>query len=487
MDPTGRHAPAPAAQLLLLPIVLLALAVYALSPSFTGELNHYAREYLSFACRLIFPCMVVLCAAALLPARARTVQLFLITAIYSALLTASAGIRPSSLLNPSICVISAAAAIMVLRPQMDFTALEHLETPAPLNRLGRLLFAVLLPAALFAGLITIIRQIEFFVYFTVSESFGRTLLAMIFCPIYLFLETMGFQNAVTNAALMSYQADMASSFINAVFAANFIALPAMLFTRSLFAKEQMRLFLTLLGLTAILTMSVGPCASLILLIVLVLLPGSFVLLCTCSLCLFLCSYLLNLPPVTNINNLYHPDIDLTAVRSFSRSQALQFFCALGVLFPCALTALFAWIKKERLTVLRQRRSINQSGVNLQDQLTPDLAVIALLRAVGGLSNLIDVSLTPLEGLLRLELNDPQRCRQSMLLSLSLKKPHYSREHHACVIDLGELTYPVQAKLKLLTAENPARPATLISTRGFKITPLPHLRAPGRSRQTAAPN
>ncbi len=474
MDPARTKLFAQKQLLLLLPIILLAITAFCLDPHVLGPRDHFLRDYLTFSSRICFPCLFVLSAALLAQTRERITQLFIVSLNYVILLFALGLLRPSALLNPSLCVIAAASSIIALRSDMD-TPPEYLSAKPHLSGFLRLCSAIVLPLGLFFGLITVLKQLESFVIFTVSEGFGSSFMSMFFSPIYLILQTLGFHTVITGAVLINYADSMVNAFINSIIVTNFIALPILLIGRSFLVDKSMRLFLTLLSLTALLTASVGPCISLIYVLILFMLPGTYALLIICSICFFLCSYLLQVPALTNINNLYHPDIDLLAavLLSFLPSTKLLYLC--GAALPLLLLALTALIKKERLTTLRQRRSISKSGLTLKDNPSLDLSVIVLLRALGGLSNIAAVSYSAQR--LSITVHQAERCQTTLLATLTIKKPHYTKVSRTYLLDLGDLTKPVGLRLTRLSADNPTRTAPTISTRNFKITPLPHL---GRS-------
>ena len=469
MDPARTNLFEQKQLLLLLPIILMAITAFCLDPHVLGPRDHFLRDYLTFSSRILFPCLFVLSAALLTRTRERWGQLFIICLDYVLLLFFLALLRPSALLNPSICVIAATAAIVVLRPLDDEPQwdLSHPHLRAILRQLA----AIALPIALFVGLLTILQQVESFVLFTISDGINNSLMSMFYSPIYLILQTLGYHSAISGAVLMNYDDGMINAFINSIIVTNFIALPVLLIARSFVAGHRLRLFLTLLAFTAILTASIGPCVSLIYIVVLFMIPGTYALLLVSSLCFFLISYVAQVPALTNINNLYHPDIDLLAavLLSFLPSTKLLYSC--GIALPLLMLSLTALIKKERVTILRQRRVISKSGLNFKDNLSPDLSVLVLLRALGGLSNIGVVKAT-LRGL-TVEVLNVERCQTVLLTALSLKKPHYSKTRHTYLLDLGDLDEPVAQRLARLTADNPTRPAPIISTKNFKITPLPH--------------
>ncbi len=459
--------------LLLLPLIVLALSAFVLDPHVSYQLDHDSRDYLSFCCRLLFPCLFLLCTAFLVQSQGRVLQLTILSLNYALLLFVLALLRPDALLNPAICVLSAASAVLVLRPGTELNDNSYLALHPNLRGLLQICFALLLPLAVFLGLYTILRQIEIFVIFTINENFGGSLLSMILSPIYLILHTFGFQGTITNSALIHFQDDKVNAFINSVFITNFIALPCLLLTRAFQATGNLRLFFTLLAFTAVLTASIGPCISLICLIVAVMLPGTFILLTACSLAFFLCSSLMNIPALTTITNLYRPDIDMSdmALPLIRGSTALLHL--IGIIVPILSLLLLSVVKSERLNQLHQRRSISKSGLNLRGNLSPDLSAIVLLRALGGISNIGRLSL--FERQLSVEVQDHERCQAALLSALTLKKPHYDKNSHSYLLDLGDLSAGVASRLQRLTADNPGIPAPVISTRGFKITPMPHIK------------
>lgn len=473
MDRERKNRSQQKALLLLLPLAVLAAAAIILNSGAGHNLQPLLREYLNAGLRIIMPWLYVIITALLVHSRHRVLQLSIVSFDYIILITILGSIEPAAMLNPCICVISSCFAVLALRQGADDTAGGFWDEHPHLGLMLQALCAVLLPLAVFVALLAVVTQIESFVHFTFNDSLGRSLLSMIFSPIYLILQTFGFQNVVTNTALLRYQDDMMlSAFINSIMVTDFIALPALLTARSFFSSRSMRLFLILLAMCVVLGGSIGPCISLALLMLFIILPGTYSMLMICSLIFFLSSYYLAAPALVSTAVLYRPDVNLQAVFTLASLPEVKFLGLTGVLVPFIMVSLFLFVKKERLIQLGRRRSINKQGLNLKDSSSPDLTVIGLLRALGGLSNISRVGRRGSS--LQIKIQDHTRLQPALLNAVCSRKPHFDRRQNTFLLDLGELGDQVAVRLTNLTAGfEPGLESSFNAD--FPIHPMPHIK------------
>lgn len=462
------------ALLLLLPIALLASSAVILNSLTTAALDENSRGWLTLALRIGLPWLFVLITAFLVHSRSRALQLAVISFDYFLMILLLSRVSLNAVINPSVCVIAASFAILVLRQGADNIATSFWSGHPHMSQLLQAVFGVLLPLAVFVALITVVRQIEAFVLLTFNDSLGRSLLSVIFSPIYLILQTLGFQSVITDIAMLRYQDDMLlNAFINSIILTNFLALPSILIARSFFSGRRLRLFLILLSMCVLLGGTIGPCISLSLVLIFIMLPGTYSMLMICSVLFFICSFYVDAPSLVDTRFLYSPDVNLQSTYILTRQSEIQFLLAMGIVLPIILASLTLFVKKERLMQLGQRRSINKRGISLKDSLSPDLTAIGLLRALGGLSNIIKVE--PHHRLLWVRVQDYDRVQHALLSAICSKKPHYNRQHTSFTLDLGELTESVLGRLMRLTEDNDAPPERLDSAE-FQIHPMPHIKA-----------
>lgn len=462
------------ALLLLLPIALLASSAIILNSITSADLTAENRGWITLALRVGLPWLFVIITAFLVHSRNRSLQLAIISFDYFLMILILSRISMSAVINPSVCVIASSFATLVLRQGADNIDNSFWSEHPHTRQVLQAFFAVLLPLAVFVALITVVRQIESFVLLTFNDSLGRSLLSMIFSPIYLILQTLGFQNVVTDIAMLRYQDDMLlNAFLNSIILTNFLALPCMLIARSFFSGRSLRLFLILLAMCIFLGGSIGPCISLALVLIFIMLPGTYSMLMICSGVFFICSFYMEAPSLVDTVFLYRPDVNLHSTYILTRESEIQFLLAMGVLVPFILASLTLFVKKERLMQLGQRRSINKRGISLKDSLSPDLTAIGILRALGGLSNIVKAE--PRRKLLWVKVQDNDRVQHALLSAICSRKPHYDRQHSAFMLDLGELTESVISRLMRLTEDNDAPPERIAGAE-FQIHPMPHIKA-----------
>ncbi len=375
--------------LILLPLMLLAISTWALSETVTPWIEDQQRALMLLSARIFFPGLFAIAVAFVVPTFDRCFQIATVTIIYVASVMLVPSNRSDLLLNPIICVLAAISSLIAMLPlpmRLDENFINHTR---------RLFFilcnVIILPTITIIGILLILRQMNIYILYTFDETFGNSILSVIYVPLFLVLQTLGFHDLVGQLVSLRSGSSMSTAFINAIVVSNLFSLPAILFTRSLFTKGHVRLFLTMLVAVAILTNSIGACVSLVLLWLLIFYPGAFsVLLCSSMVC-FAFSLLLQAPPLTSEGNLYMPDVRLDSVRLLFNDNALTALEGFAIFIPVILVLFSMWVSRER-TIDRKRkwRSVN-IGYNINAASTPELKVLAFLRALGGISNIVDVA------------------------------------------------------------------------------------------------
>ena len=458
--------------LLLLPLILLAIVTWILDKRLTPNLSPTLRADLLEFFRQLFPCLFAITVAFIIPSQKTWVKVFSVSIIYLILLLCIENLIENFAGNAGICALSALSYLLVFQDKQD-------ENSPHKNKLflAEKIIAIALPFITLISLLIVIRQIRVFVLVAFNDTFSQSLLSIIFAPIFLLLQSLGFQEIVGQVALLRYQNDMISSFINAIYITNIFSLPTIIMARSFFTSGAQRLFLTMLSLIAVLTSSVGTCISLIYIVLIIFWPGTFAILLICSLICYLSSYALEVQAITSINNLYIPDLDLSLAIPFFYSQSTLTLEITGVLMPLSLMFLLMIISKESSNLKRQRHNYAISGIVPTDQGNPDLSVLAILRALGGISNISTVENEV--GLLKFKIVDPTLLIYANINALCLRPAEYDRVRKVLYCEIGEQSPIIALKIAdFIKNEFGEQTHEIIVPKSFTIRPMPHVHHSG---------
>ena len=458
--------------LLLLPLMLLAISTWWLNSQVSPQLDASTRSYLLLTARIFFPGLFVLMVAFVVPTLDRFLQLSIVAAVYVIALLCLPGNPVHFISNPIVGVITAVSTLFALLPYQG--SLEDSFVPKPWRIISTCFFVIVLPVITFVCMGLIMRQINTFILFTFEECFGNSMLSVIYVPLYLLLQTLGAQDLVGALVTLRYQNSMVTAFVNAILVTNLIALPTTIFVRSFFTKKHVRLFLTLLVIISIMTGSLGACVSLTLLLLLIFFPGSFSTLLLTGMACFTLSYLLNVPAITLVQNLYLPDTNLaltTMAVEHANSQIVSLE-AFALIFPAGLVFCAMFIRRERVRDRKRKmRSLN-FGYTIGTASSPELNALALLRALGGLSNIVDIAV---DGpWLYLQVASNEGVSLSALNSLVQEKVVVDRTTMLYLCNMGEQSQFLHMRLSKLL-ENPLGEAEYevqVSV-PFHIQPMPH--------------
>lgn len=376
--------------LILLPLMLLAICTWSLNPINTPYLDDNKRSILLLSSRIFFPGLFAIAVALVVPTFDRLFQLSTVTIVYVLALLLIPAINPNLLKSPIICVLIAVSTLLAMLPYSSF------EEDNFINHTRRLFltffFVAMLPIATFLSISVIVKQVNIFILYSLEDSVGNGLLSVVYVPIYILLQTLGLQDLVGHLITNNYKNNMVTAFVNTIIVCNIFALPAAIFFRSLFTKKHLKLFLTLLVVICILTSSIGSCVSLTLLLVLIFYPGTFGALLLTSMCCFLLSFYMQIPAITSIENLYLPDVNFNNTRQFfsEENKSFAILCSFAVFIPCIIIELSMVLNRDNLLERRRKlRSIN-AGYTINANSSPELTLLAYLRALGGISNISDV-------------------------------------------------------------------------------------------------
>lgn len=456
---------------LLLPLIFFALLVWGLNPRFSSEMTPGLRHLCLNVIRVVFPGIFAITLVLLVPIKNRFIQFIITLSSYIILVILIATIKPDLLHNPVICSFAASASILTMLPSsVLFDEEQMINDPHEGNRIS----AFILPYLVLIGSIVILRQIQSFVEFSFSPSFGSSFLSFIYSPIFLLMQTVGYHEFLNQLALTNYDPQMRNAFINAIFVSNVISLPTIILVRSFFNGPGLKLFLTFLAATCAMTASIGGCVSLISLLIMLFLPGTFIMFLLNSVLLCFLSYFMLLPALTDISNLYTPDINMMTSHLIGFKRSHIYFFLFAFIFPIFFVLIGIMFKKEHTQVIKQRKSLIRSGVNTNNKNNPDLSVIAILRSLGGLSNLRSTSRQG--STVFLHINEFSQVNLQTLNTLTNKKISYDRIRRILSCDFGDNAAFFQKRLQLLNAneffmteqEVPLSPA-------FAIKPMPHVK------------
>ena len=438
--------------LLLLPLTGLAVLTWLLDSRVTPCLDTLTRQALLTFIRTLFPCLFAITVALIVPGRYLIARVSLVTGTYFLSLLMARYFLEDALDNPSICVLAAVTSMLVL-PENDDEVL--------LNRSAQLtdrLMPLVLPFIVLLSLIIVIKQIEAFVLISFNDAFGKSLLSVIFAPLFLVLQALGSQEILSDVATLRYESDMISPFVNAVSITSLFSLPTVILAKAFFSQGAPRLFLTMLAMVSVMSASVGTCSSLIYILLIIFWPGTFAILIFCSIITYLNSYALSALAFTTIPNLYTPDIDLSQALPFFYSQELLTLEAAAIFMPLIFVALSSLISRDTGTLRHSRHDFAPAG------LRPELQ---------NLSNLVSVRSE--DGALFITIVSPEKLHVASLDALSLSYPEYDRIHRLLALAVGDHSDLIAKKLTaLMENEFGEQEHEIVVPESFKIRPMPHV-------------
>lgn len=457
--------------LLLLPLICLAICTWILSSKNTPDLIPPIREMLLKHVRLIFPALVSVCIALLVDVPYRKLQISLTILSYIITCTILYSYSPNMITQPVICVFSSCATIIVLLPRTR-SGYETLIAKKELSFFD-ILLALLMPIVVLCGLIAILNQIHDLIVYTISSSQTHKI-SFMFLPIYFIIQAFGVQNYITDLALIKWLPEISSNFANTIILTNMFTLPATIICRAFFEKGDKRLFLVFLGITCVLVSSVGSALSVIFLITIFLYPGSFVIILLSSIATFFMAQNLIISNPVSIVLLYRPDLDLTEVL-FLHLQVKDIVLTeiFTIIFPIALLSLTMFLKEHSFSFVKDYKK-HQRTKNLYKG-DKDLITIALIKALGGLNNIIKVKIRNRK--LKFYLVDLNTISNSDLKDLSISKIEIEKLNNSLIADLGDATSLSFKRInKLLTNELSLREHEIKLQKPFEIKSMPHIKS-----------
>ena len=415
---------------LLAPLLLLALLTWWMEAGNSPYLSSKLRSGLLTALRLGVPALLCVLITCLIPVSSRGYQV-LITVIAYALLTALSAVSGSgSLLYPTIPVLAATTSVFALLPKPRGFIRHPL-----LNSLVNFFFALSLPLLTAFVIVSVMEQITLFVRSSFCGEFARSDLEVIYVPLYFLLQAFGYHGTLADIATAQYRPERAIAFFNAVLMTMLFALPTAILVRSLFTRGTLRITLTFLGICTILTSSIGTCASLVLAFVLIFFPGTFIILAVSSAGLFLISVNLEIPQLVAGTNLYRPDINLSFLDILYTVPQSRYLIMAAILIPLLAIPAVHLLRLDKDAARHGRHSLGQVHAGAALRSAPDLQVIALLRALGGLSNLRQFRLSG--SALMIEVSDTAAVSVSQLTAACTRRVGYDRSRRLYTCEFGD--------------------------------------------------
>lgn len=416
--------------MILVPLMLMGPATWSLDPAVTPNMPDDIRVKLLLTVRIWFPGLFAVGIAFLIPTISRFLQIASVGGAYLLFAYFCPTYIPSVIYNPMICMVAATSALFAFLP----ASTEYDYSRDHTNRLFfGVIFAFILPILTMIGLLLVVKQINTYVQFTFEDIFGKDLTSAVYVPLYILLQTLGMQDLIDRMISIVYQNNLVNAFVNAIIVTNIISLPMAMLVRSLFVKNHMRLFITLLALITWLTSSNGTCVALSWLALLLIFPGVFALLLMSSVLCFFISYINQVGALTTINNLYSPDINLANIYFLfsSHTTMLEMF---AFLLPSTLVACLMICKSEYSKYLKLKAREVNFGYNINKMSSPELKVVAILRSFGGISNIADIEAD--SNWLYVQVIDRNRVSTSTLNVLTHSKVLMDRVNKLYLCDIG---------------------------------------------------
>lgn len=415
--------------LLLFPLLCLALISSGLDSRVPQQFTDEFRFSILLISRLLFPGIFALFATFMIPSNWRPAQMLAVGLSYCLLITFDLTTQRDFYFGATPSVIASLAAALMFLPS-ERASDRHFR-----HGLRLIAGGALLAAAVYVLMQTVIRGLDDFIYLTFTKGFVSSTMATFVAPCFTIMQTVGYSAVINSIEALKSVDPHIAAISTAVVLTNIISLPAIMLSRAVFSGQRSRLFLTALGFITIITSQIGVCVSIELAALLMFFPGTFVLLLGSSAILCYFCYLKNAVMLTNIEHLYSPDLIINATDFFhlSASDYQCMLCAAAV--PALLIVAVLLVKNSHGMVLESRSTPRRPRTyKVNGRSRPDLVVIALLRACGGLSNLTGVNQEGRE--LLLTVNDPAQLSLSALSSLCGHRPHLDRARLILSCDLG---------------------------------------------------
>lgn len=432
---------------IFLPLLCLILASWYLSPKISRGMSEDIRVYALLTTRICALALLAVTIAFVVPVKNRMLQLSITAITFLLLIVILSKIDPSNIISPVLCVIAATASTLALLPNTkNYSNIRHDKD----KNIFEIFLAFSLPFTFIIFASVLILQISEFIEYSFTENIGNSIYSSLYAPIYMVLQTFGYNSALADIAIKNYSLDFKAAYMNAVTLTALVSTPFIIITRSFFTQNSTRLFLTFLAFIAIIGNSIGSCLSLVLLALLIMWPGTyFALMCT-SLVLFIFSFYLKCDPFVPLQTLYNPDINLSMV-DFSYGAYEKLLLILSCIAPAVIVIFTTYFKKDKDKRRRIQEGNAIGGFKINPKSPQDLQVLCILRALHGISNIKNISRE--KTLLKIAIVSTNKVHSYNLNLLTYKKVLFDRHHLIYTIDLDQRAFSIEQRLKKLIGYN----------------------------------
>lgn len=442
------RSPGQKSLILLLPLLCLALISSGLDPRLPQYLSESMRVWMLSFSSIFLPGLFAAAAACMIPTNWRFMQVISVACAYS-VLTAYDPKGLQDLSNsPTVAVLSALAAALLYLPS------EYQTLRSAKNAIYLLLRSLLLSGAVYVFMLSVIAALANFIDLTFGRTFQISALTAVIAPIFTVMQTAGYTAFISELQPLQSSDPHMLAVSSAVVCSVLISLPILMLASAVTAKPNQRLFLISLGIITLITSHIGVCVSIELTVLLLFFPGTYVLLLLSSTLLAWSCYMLQANFLSGIVQLYQPDLIMNSTDFFGLNHDDRLCLALSVFIP-ALLVLCMWLLQLRYGyILKGHQDPSSMRYLIKRDSNPDLVTLALLRAIGGLSNIKQVHRQG--GELLIEVSDLEAVSAQTLTSICRKRPGIDRMRHLLICYAGANSSVITRRLSAFIANGSLR-------------------------------
>ena len=375
---------------MLLPLGLLAVSSYALDKriplGISFDMQHILLQFFS----LVMPGLFAIAVSSLMPTSNRFSQLLAVGFNYSFLTCISKLFYQYTFTQPTAIVIASLTATLFLLPSNDLDSDN--DNITFFSFLSKAIGILLTPLISLICFVVIIKNVEHSILITFTTVFIESTLSCIFVPIYEFMLTFGFSSVLNSVVSVQTNSETVNAILNSITLTNLVSLPVIILTKALFSDSYSRIFLVFLALITCLSAKIGSCISIELAILMFFFPGTLIALCLSSVVVFFFCYNMQLQTFTSFYMLYEPDLVLKNLTLLHINTYHHYAIALSVVCPILIQIAFSKIGLLNLLKDKFKSSDKIAGYKPSQLTNPDLQLIAILKALGGISNICNTSL-----------------------------------------------------------------------------------------------
>lgn len=416
--------------LLLLPLGLLAIVSYALDNRIPIGIGYALQSLLLELSRNILPAFLAVAVACMIPSINRFFQLFSVGFNYTVISSVSLSLYPDLFTQPTAWVIASLTATLFFLPSTET------ETGESLSFYQILLKAIgvfVIPSLTILSMMVVIRNIEHSILLTFTSVFVDSILSCLFVPIYEVMLSLGFSSLLNSLVSLQSNSLTIQAMLNSILLTNMFSLPAIVLTKGLLDQHHNRMFLVFLALISSLTCTIGSCISVELAILLFFFPNCILAISLSSILTFFICYNLQLSTFTNFYMLYQPDLILKNL-TFLQLSSTHFMTILSaVFFPILIQTGLDKLGKFGTVKHRIKQKARNAGYSVSSSSSADLILIALIRNLGGKSNIATVNFVHFT--LEITVHDFNLVVSSQINAICGRRSTYSRGDKKVILHL----------------------------------------------------